>query len=62
MSWRGNQGNTAIAKYIRITIEQSKMLWSTHKLACESLQLIDVVVRAIGRTDPFILGPLYQNR
>ena len=37
------------------------MFWSAHKLACERLQLIDVVVRTIGRADPFILGPLYQN-
>ena len=38
------------------------MLWSAQKLACESLQLIHVVVRAIGRTDPGILGSLHQNR
>src|ERR1700691_1325752 len=62
MSWCGNQGNTAIAKYVCIAVQQLKMLWSAHELACEGLQLIHVVVRAIGRTDPLILGPLYQNR
>src|SRR5271169_3529023 len=38
------------------------MLWSAHKLACQRLQLVDVVVRAIGRTDPLILGALYRDR
>ena len=62
MSRCGSQGNTAVTKYVRITIEQSEMLWSAQKLPCESLQLIYVVVWAIGRTDPRILGPLHQNR
>src|ERR1700733_14954214 len=62
MSWRGNQGDTAIAKDVGIAVEQLKMLWGAHKLACEGLQLIHVVVGAIGSTDPLILGPLHQNR
>ena len=62
MSRCGNQHNTAIAKYVGIAVKQLKMLWSAHKLACEGLQLIHVVVWAIGRTDPLILGSLYQNR
>ncbi len=45
MPWCGNQGDTPVTKYIRITIKQSKVFWSAHKLACESLQLIDIVVR-----------------
>jgi hypothetical protein len=36
----GDQCNAAVAKYIRITVEQLKMFWSTQELTCESLQLI----------------------
>src|SRR5580698_10738343 len=62
MSWRGDQSDTAIAEHVGVTIEQLKVLRSTHKLACKRLQLIDVVVRTLGSTDPLIFNPLYQNR
>src|SRR5664279_1703241 len=58
---RENQCDATISEQVCITVEQFKLLWSTQKLARESLQLIHVVVRSIWGTDPGILGSRHQN-